>query len=117
MDANKMTPRELRDLAEEMEQAGAKEDKPDKVGKLRHDLYMSDDSYTIDDYELYTKKECNSMLKFENIFNLRAKKGTTVFGYNQEGSEECYWWSEDDTIEGMPNVWAEKNLIGIKEIK
>ncbi len=119
-DANQMTPEELRALADQREFDIV--DKVIKTGELKHDLYyfdFKDVSSLAQDMEFWaTKEELDIFIKdvMSLAPSLNLKKGDSFSCYHY--SYEDMWFDDDGVgMEEMPNEWAEKHLINIKDVK
>ncbi len=116
----KMTPQELRDLADKMEE----EAKIRKKGYLKFDLYNFDSDrghgmvYERDwgSFWLLTKGEQEKIIEdFKNRFSLVLKKGSEFVCYIVDGEEE--WYDNlNYGVEAVDKVWADKYLIDIVEV-
>lgn len=128
MDANQMTPDELRALADEKEE----QSKPIKKATLKHDLYRfdSDSGFPygtvrlaipekFKNHWLYTKEERDEILQFfksqiEENFILTLEKDAKFLCFSYEGTEQ---WEdvEFNEVEADDN-WAKTHLANIKRI-
>lgn len=120
MDANSMTPQQLRKLADEKEENS----KPIKEGFLKEDLYSFDgdssnyNAYFIKhrDFWLYSKKTKDEIIKdFASKFALVLKAGTKFVCFLDKGKET---WFDDVNygVESMSEEWAEKYLVNIQKV-
>lgn len=118
LDANLLTPSELRKLADEKEKIQHK-----MAGYLKHDLYILDSKYydlrTKNDayWWLITQQELESILiclKAELTSN-KIKKGSKFASYIEDNN--ILWYHEKECIIDMMNEdWAQENLENICEI-
>jgi hypothetical protein len=107
-----MSPQELRALADKKEQ----ENKVQKIGYLKHNLYSLDIDYDLSRYlreglfciEKSEKEEIEKKIK--GLFKITAKKNTKFVCFIVD-DKECWFDDENIGIESMPQEWAEKNLI------
>ena len=120
MDLEKMTPQQLRDLADKKEQELA--NKISHVGYLKEDLYNfhSDSGSNMEfhlpwgNFWLKTKEQKDKLIKsFEGRFELALRKGAKFVRY----AEEKLWYDEDYGVEGMNDDWAQAYLENIEEQK
>lgn len=118
--SHQMTPDELRDLADAIEQESIVR----KVGYLKEDLYnfSSDDSSGIcfhqewGDFWLKTKSERDALIaKFSSNFKKVLDKGTKFNCYFVDG-KELWYDSVNYGVEEMSKEWAEKWLVDIQEV-
>jgi hypothetical protein len=115
----KMTPQELRDLADQIEEEG----KIRKKGYLKFDLYKFESDHhggmifekDWGPFWLSTKEEKEKTIEqFKNRFSLLLKEGTEFFCYIVDGKEE--WYDENCEVECVDKVWADKYLRDIVEV-
>lgn len=117
MDANCLSPKELRELADKKEA----ENKVAKVGYLKCDLYNfnSDASWNgicfkkSTDFWLYTEKTKDKIIKeFIDRFSMVLPKGAKFVCFVIDGEDQ---WFDDVNygVEGMDAKWAEKWLENI----
>ena len=129
MDANQMTPDELRALADEKEE----QSKPIKKATLKHDLYRfdSDSGFPygtirlaipekFKHHWLYTKEERDEILEnfksqINDCFKHTLDNGTEFLCFKYDGKEQ---WEDADfgEIEGADNNWAKTHLTNIKKL-
>lgn len=118
MDANDMTPSQLRELANKKE----REAKPFKTGKLKFDLYQKI-YYSInlpnEEFWLYSTEEVQKqidefMKKVKENFDLVLKKDTEFVCLLIEG-KECWFDNVNYGVESMNEEWASKYLTDIKK--
>jgi hypothetical protein len=115
MDAEKMTPAELRKLADTKEQKG---DEFVKEGFLKHDLYEYNENSNINlsiyDFWLFTKEDMDELLaipRFEKVLS----KGTRFICFI-DNDEENWYDNIEYGIESMSSEWAEEHLENIKDL-
>jgi hypothetical protein len=124
MDANSLTPAELRALADKKEQ----ESTPIKEGFLKVDLYDFDAQYSSDppgryqipeeqlDFWLFTKQQQKEIIKnFTESFSKVLSKGARFLCFLDDGKEDWY----DDVgygVEAMDADWAAKYLEKIRKL-
>lgn len=119
MDANYMTPAQLRELADRKET----EAKVKKTGQLKCDLYhyRSQDRYSVfrfafPPHGLFTKKEIDDLVKeFRGNFECVLKKGTKFECYIVDDRER--WFDAVNWgIEEASESYASEYLENIKEV-
>jgi hypothetical protein len=118
MDANSMSPAELRALADNKEKDEV--DRPVKTGTLKFDLYDFDDFdldwyYTFDPECMYfTKEEVDQCVKeLPSKFKIVLSKGTKFVCY-LENDRDSWYDTSNYGVERMSNKWAEKHLENIQ---
>lgn len=121
MDANLMSPEELRELANKKEE----ENNPVKVGFLKMDLYgFQSDSYESMSFKkswgnfwLKTEKQKSATIEeFKSRFEKVLEKGAKFVCYMIDG-EESWFDDEGYGVENMDNKWANKYLENIQDWK
>lgn len=120
MNANDMTPAQLRELADKKE----KESKPIKKGKLKFDLYnqkyvfidVSDTSFWLYSTEEVQSKIDEFVEKAKSNFKLVLKKDTEFVCYLRDG-QECWYDNVNYGIEEMNEEFASKYLTDIKKVE
>lgn len=120
MNANQMTPKELRELANKKE----KEDKPIKFGYLKCDLYAFQSTVGYNGIHFYKMKNVEFLQSKEQKDELIKEFASRFIKVVSKGDRfECYlddnietWWSEFGDVESMDSEWAEKYLENITKI-
>lgn len=114
-DADLMTPKELRVLAEQKEDE--EKYKVVKTGELKHDLYEVDRDkikYELDKLDFWITKD--TVDKFvDNIFKEPILTKGAIFEAMYDG--KCLWFDTDGGwIAEVGDDWANEHLTNIKEV-
>lgn len=121
VDANNMTPTELRKLADQKEE----ENKVIKEGFLKEDLYSFSNSYAGDAGLSFRKTDEDWLSRrvdrdriiqeFINSFELVLPKGTRFVAFRYNGT--IHWFDDINYgVEEADEDWAEKHLENIRDI-
>ena len=118
LDAEKLSPTELRKLADKKEKENHR--KVIKTGRIKHDLYVLSDVFTSEWYDIvdkyYTEKEVDVLLQdivfwFERAYGC----GQKMRGYLDPKTDEIYWCDQDDNE--FDDYWAATNITDITDIE